>query len=623
MSGKKNKKEENSEIVDLDDLQAEDILIDGKFYQGNENILRKEGTFKWTEEMVEDFKLCRKSVLHFAEKHYYIVTLDEGKQKIQLYKYQKKLLKAFKSNRFNVILSSRQSGKTTCIAIYSLWLCCFFDDKNVTIVANKESTAKEIFSRIKMAYEQMPIYLKPAIKSWRKDGFLLQNDSAIKISTTSSAGPRGGTSNLLIIDEMAFCPPEIMKELWKSAIPIVIQSKKSQIVVISTPNGTDNKFYQLYQDSQKPNSIWNLERVDWWDVPGRDEEWKKQAIELLREEGKGEDDFEQEFGNTFLTPGRSIIDLKFLEELKQQASEPILIKDDGCYSIYQLPTPRHHYIVGVDIGEGIGRSNTVAQIYDITDLRNIQQVAVYASNTISPYHFGTRLMNLLIDWGRPPVLIENNNNGGQVIDVLHHTHNYENIVSYLMEGNSKHYKTDGRKGVHNHSNVKFNGISNFRYWSNSLKVVKFNDFETLKELYTFVKQPNATYNKKTNEDLDDRVLASIWALFILTPSIISKHFIVSEFDEQGRPLKVIAHSDNTDLIKQSPLLVGGSVQTLKRNVNVLPSVISPHNNPQVSLLQQEALDLLKWLHSDETVMPLSQPSLEGENNYEYKPIILF
>lgn len=609
-----------------EDYETEDILIDGKFYQGNENILRKDGTFKWTDEMVEDLKLCKKSILHFAEKHYHIVTLDEGKQKIQLYKYQKKLLKAFKSNRFNVVLSSRQSGKTTCIAIYALWLVCFQDDKSATIVANKESTAKEIFSRIKMAYEQMPIYLKPAIKSWRKDGFVLSNDSAIKISTTSGAGPRGGTSNLLIIDEMAFCPSEIMKELWKSAIPIVIQSKKSQIVVISTPNGTDNKFYQLYMDSQKPNSIWNLERIDWWDVPGRDEEWKKQAVELLKEEGKGEEDFEQEFGNVFLTPGRSIIDTQYLEELKGQCREPVLVKDDGCYKIYQLPKEKHNYIVGVDVGEGIGRSNTVAQIFDVTNLQDIQQVAVYASNTISPYHFGTRLMSIMLDWGRPPVLVENNNNGQQVLDVLSQTHNYENIVSYLPEGNSKHYKTENRKGIHSHTNTRYNGITNFRYWCNSLKVVKFNDFETLLELYNFVRLPNYTYTKRSDGDLDDRVFGSIWALFLLMPNLITSCFSVAEFDDQGRPCKITSLNDNTELIRQSPLLIGGTTPTLLKRVTNVSPVFMPVKNQAQDLMAQESQRLWMWLHNEayKEAAPLSNlPKIEEENLLEFQPIVIF
>lgn len=610
--------------VEIDPENPQDILVTGKFYQGNENILRKDGTFKWTPEMKEDFKLCRKSILHFAENHYYIVTLDDGKQKILLYKYQKKVLKAFKANRFNIVLSSRQSGKTTCIAIYALWLVCFHDDKSATIVANKDATAKEIFARIKMAYEQMPIYLKPAIKSWRKDGFVLSNDSAIKISTTSASGPRGGSSNLLIIDEMAFCPPEIMTELWKSAIPIIIQSKKSQIVVISTPNGTDNKFYQIYNDAQKEKSIWNLVRIDWWDVPGRDDDWKQQAIELLKSEGKGEEDFDQEFGNVFVAPGKSIIDPKLLEEYKSQCLDPILVKDDGCYKIFKLPEVGHHYIVGVDVGEGIGRSNTVAQIFDVTDLQSIEQVGLYASNTISPYHFGTRLMNLLLDWGRPPVLVENNNYGGQVLDVLYQVHNYESIVTYAQEGNSKFYKTETRKGIHSHTNTKYNGITNFRYWCNSLKAVRFFDLDTLLELYNFVRLPNYTYTKRATDNLDDRVFASIWALFLLMPQLVTSYFSVAEFDEQGRPCKIFPLHDNTNLIKQSPLLIGGPQIKFKKIINTLPVVV-PTKIDVVENLAREEASLLQWLHNEAFIQPETNSSFFDEvedSKEEYRPIIL-
>ena len=117
-----------------------DLIVSGKFFQGNENILRSNAEFKWSPEMVEELKLCIKSILHFAEKHFYIIKPDTGKEKITLYKYQKKILKAFKANRFNIVLSSRQSGKTTTITIYALWLVCFFEYKRITILANKEST---------------------------------------------------------------------------------------------------------------------------------------------------------------------------------------------------------------------------------------------------------------------------------------------------------------------------------------------------------------------------------------------------------------------------------------------------------------------------------------------------
>jgi hypothetical protein len=596
--------------LDLSNIPTEDILVDGNFFKGNENLLRGNAQMKWTPQMIEEIKTCNKKILHFAENYFYITTLDDGKQKIELRKYQKRLLKAFSTNRFNVVLSSRQSGKTTTITIYALWMVCFQNDKRITIVANKEDTAKEIFARIKMAFEQLPIWMKPSVKSWRKDGFQLENDSAITVCSTSSAGPRGSSSNLLIIDEMAHCPNDLMKELWKSAIPIISSSKKSQLVIISTPNGVDNKFYDLYKQAQEANSEWHLERVDWWEVPGRDEAWKLDAIDAIG----SKEDFDQEFGNVFHDKGKTAIDPELLEKLKQQCKDPILVMDNGDYKVFNEPNPESFYAIGVDVSEGIGRSNTVAQILDFSDLTNIKQVAIYSTNQMSPFHFGTRLMGILDDWGRPPILVENNNNGQQVLDVLCHTHNYESVVSYHFDGMSKHYNKEGRFGIHNHTNTRYRGVTNFRYWANSLKALALYDMDTLLELTNFVRHPNFTFSKRKDEDLDDRVLSLIWGLFILDPSIAPKYFNIIETDDQGRPLKMKPLVDNSDLIKKSPIFYG-QVSNFKKNNNI--------NNTNVSFvgkfdmkapltIEQETLELQRWLSHWGNVGP-EPPLVESIN----------
>ena len=963
-----------SKDEEVEEYDNEDILVDAKFYQGNENILRKDATIKWTEEMLSEVKLCAKSILHFAEKHFYIIT-EDGKKRIELYKYQKKLLKAFKSNRFNVVLSSRQSGKalglntpiptpngfvnmgdlkdgdniyglngkvytitkahdvlynrecykvtfdngeeiiadaehlwytqtktdrkrknnkegnvkttknifhtlltkdkepnhripmclngieydkkelpinpyilglwlgdgatdgsritigkrdiedtlkilknneqfkilkvqedkrgvfalnltnekrkidslhtilrlnnllgnkhipesyflssreqriellmglmdsdgyitpkghayfyntnlklvkevqklitslgykafykekkakingvecglvgsvyfkpremivklpfktsrlennlskisdsnrnqfhyikdvqkiesvpvrcitvdspdslylcgntlipthnTTTITIYALWMVCFQSDKRVTIVANKESTAKEIFARIKMAYEQLPVYLKPHIKSWRNNGLILGNDSAITISTTSSSGPRGTTSNLLIIDEMAHCPNDLMKELWKSALPIISSMKKSQVVVISTPNGVGNKFHDLYLETQTPNSDWHLEVVNWWDVPGRDEVWKEKEIRTIG----SKEDFDQEYGCVFHEPGKTVVDSEYLKELVINCTDPILVNDDGNYRIYKLPNPQSFYVIGVDVGEGIGRSNTVAQILDVSNLQNIEQVAVYATNSMSPYHFGTKLLSVLNDWGRPPILVENNNNGQQVLDVLCQTHSYENVVSYHFEGFSKHYNNANRFGIHNHTNTRYKGITNFRYWVDSLKAVRFYDKETVLELGNFIRLPNFTFAKKNEKQLDDRVFGLIWALFMLDPSLVGRYFAINELDDQGRPMKIHPFSDNADLLKASPLLIGGGASTIaKRTAGAVPYThIGGSDLMQgFDVLSEDREGLRTWLNSmeeDRMKPPFEEGNLDKSSmDTFYNPTILF
>ena len=293
--------------------------------------------------------------------------------------------------------------------------------------------------------------------------------------------------------------------------------------------------------------------------------------------------------------GTSVVDDSYLEELKAQCKDPLLVDDNGSYRVYELPQEGHLYVVGVDVGEGIGRTNSVAQVYDVTDPTAIIQVAVYANNNVSPYHFGTKVMGIMNDWGRPPCLIENNNDGKQVIDVLIHTHNYENLVTYQLDGMSKHYNNAGRYGIHSHSNTKYKGIANFRYWTNSLKAVRFYDLDTLLEMHNVVKLPNYTFGKRKTDDLDDRVLATVWGLFILDPSLAVKHFLIEEADAQGRPLK-IKHLYNNESIKNSPLLQGKISVGPKGNarVNVSPCYIGNQETAHLSDEQQ----LFIWLHQD-------------------------
>lgn len=576
-------------------------------------------------------------VIDEFENSVYVQDLNIG-DKIKTINGIEKVKNVFKTdslpvNMYDVTVNSKNhtfysngilSHNTTTITIYALWLVCFQSDKRITIVANKEATAKEIFARIKMAYEQLPIYLKPPIKSWRKDGFNLGNDSAITVSTTSSSGPRGTTSNLLIIDEMAHCPNDLMKELWKSAIPIISSMKKSQIVVISTPNGTDNKFYELYKSAQEENSEWHLEIVNWWDVPNRDEEWKRKTLALMG----SKEDFDQEYANKFHEPGKGVIDEEYLAELKASCSEPVLSLEDGAYKVFKLPNPESFYVIGVDVGEGIGRSNSVAQILDVSNLQDIQQVALFSSNNINPFHFGTRLMGILQDWGRPPILVENNNNGQQILDVLCQTHNYENVVSYHFEGFSKHYNNANRFGIHNHTNTRYKGITNFRYWVNSLKAVKLNDIETLLEIDNFIRLPNFTYSKKSDKYLDDRVFGLIWALFILDPSLVGKYFNILDIDDQGRPMKIFPISDNKEIIKNSPLLIGGGQTIVKK-----PSVNTPFSHvgdmdmaSGFDLYSDDRAALTQWLlESDgpDRMLPLKADEMDKSSMDTYHPTIVF
>jgi hypothetical protein len=507
-----------------------------QFYLGNENLPTTDAQFDYSShpEWVEDIAKSRKNILYFAENFFYIINLDQGKMKIKLHNYQRKVLRGLRDNRFVCLLASRQIGKTTLMTIYALWIACFFEDQRILVVANKEQTAINIFKRIRLAYEKLPNYLKPGTIEYGKTSMSLGNGSSIGISTTSSDAGRGDSCNVLILDELAFIDNHMVEDFWRSVYPIISSSKKSKIFVASTPNGTDNLFYDLYQGALEGNNDWHAEKVDWWEVPGRDDEWKEKTIRSLG----SKDAFDQEFGNVFLQTGESALDDTLFEAMKEECVEPKFVFDEGKYLLWDEPSKDKIYVAGVDISEGVGEAASVVQILDITDLREIKQVATYHSRIISPYNFTTKLHEILQHWGSPLALVERNNCGAQVVDQLKNVLQYENLVSYGAKiAGSKFNKI----GVQAHTNSKYKGVMNMRYWVNELKAVKIYDLKTLNELKMFVRYPNGTWAAKPGSDnWDDRVMSLIWALMILENDLVEKYFEIEQFDTNKKPLKIRA-----------------------------------------------------------------------------------
>lgn len=175
-----------------------------QFYLNNPNLPTIDAEFEYTPHMIAEIEKCSKHIIHFAENYFHIISVDEGRKKIELYMYQKKALRTIRDSRFTLLLQSRQSGKTTISTIYCLWNAIFNADQRILLVANKESTAKEIFKRIKLAYEGLPNWLKCPVKYYGMESLELINGSSIAISTTTGTAARGMSANLLFVDECDF-----------------------------------------------------------------------------------------------------------------------------------------------------------------------------------------------------------------------------------------------------------------------------------------------------------------------------------------------------------------------------------------------------------------------------------
>lgn len=356
----------------------------------------------------------------------------------------------------------------------------------------------------------------------------------------------------LVIDEMGYIQDHLIEEFWASVIPAISSSKKrsTKIFAVSTPNGASGKFYEIFTKAKEnENGEWKAEQIDWTEVPGRGKLWKRDMLEAL---GGDHELFSQEFSNNFISSGHAAIDKEMLEQYKNTVRDPIMTFEDGHYKLWKEPQEKHLYGIGVDVGEGIGKAASVVQVLDFSDLTKIEQVAVYSDNTIHPLQFAEVLYRMGNHWGRPPILIERNNIGAQVVDALVETHGYPNLVSYKQDGTEDR---EMRFGVFAHTNTKYSGVMNMRYWVNTLKTVQLYDIGTINELQTFVRYPNGTWKAKSGINIfDDRVMSLIWGLFLLEPEITERYYEILEKDEQGKPLRLQNYViDTSALFRPDPM----------------------------------------------------------------------
>ena len=507
------------------ELQAEE-----QYYLGDKTLPTAQSRYEWTEEMSEAYERCKTDIAYFAENFFVIVSA--GKRiKIPLRDYQRKFLDDTMNHKRVLALQSRQSGKSTLMTVYALWLAIFFPDQSIIICAHKGDTARMLFKRIKEAYKELPNWLKEPVIEWNKSSMSLSNGSSIVTSNTTAEGPRGNSLSCLILDEFAFVAPEIAQQFWTAVAPTLANNPDARMFVSSTPNGIGNLFHKLYDDAENGKNNFVIERVLWYDVPGRDEEWKRRTI---RDDCFGDEEiFAQEYECKFLGASNSPFPQSTFDKIKNDISDPILRDMDGYLKIWQLPENDRVYVMGVDTSEGVGLDSSVVQVLDITDLNRIEQVACYENNRIDPTAFTEVVEEIAKMYGRPVMAVERNGCGGQVCDRLYIDKAYPHFVCFGNDANKK-----SRAGVNSSQNTKGPAVTNMKYWLSDKKQVIIHDSAFLDSLYHFVRKPTGKWEAETNFH-DDLEMALTWALFPLHRDLVRTYFTVVGELENGKPERVM------------------------------------------------------------------------------------
>ena len=513
-----------------------------KYLNNNEN-LPINVEIKYTAEDLEELRKCKEDVIYFAENYFFIRVLDKGRQKIALHPCQKRLIKKIVANRRTISCASRQTGKTTIMTIVCLWYALFNTDYEIGILANKEVQAKEILDRIKLAYEEIPNFIKAGVWTFSQEIIKLTNGSKIYVSTTSGTSLRGKSVNLVFVDEFAFVPPEIADAFFKSVIPVLSSGENTKLVIASTPAGVLNKYYKLYSDAEAGRSNWAWDKMYWHELPNRDDKWKQDQLEAI---GYDMDLWNQEYDIMFLEDGTSAINLQLLEKFKNGCGPVEFSYDNGDYKIWVEPKENRIYSIGVDAAEGVGQDYSVAQILDVTDPTDIIQCAIFASNRLQPYVFAEKLNQIIRSWGRPFLCIESNKEGSQVIDALYQVHNYDNIITVTMKNDVR--GAYQKMGIFCHGNSKSKGITHMKYMVETKQAVKFNDLQTVKEFETFVRTGQKKWEARKGFH-DDRVMSLLWGLYLLERETSEKYLNVLDYDDAGLPSKI--SDPNQELANQS------------------------------------------------------------------------
>ena len=453
-------------------------------YLGNPNLKKANTPIEFTKEHVAEFIKCKKDPVYFAENYVKIVSLDEGLVPFSMYKFQKKLIRNFHNNRFNICKMPRQTGKSTTCVSYLLHYAVFNDNVNIGILANKAATARELLGRLQTAYENLPKWMQQGIIAWNKGSLELENGSKILAASTSASAVRGMSFNIIFLDEFAFVPNHIADSFFASVYPTITSGKSTKVIIVSTPHGM-NHFYRMWHDAERNRNEYVATEVHWSEVPGRNAKWKKQTIANTSEE-----QFRVEFECEFLGSVDTLISVSKLKTLVY--NDPI--KRNAGLDIYENPKEDHNYIITVDTARGIDGDYSAFIVFDITNFP-YRVVAKYKNNEIKPMLYPSIIHDIAKAYNYAYTLIEVNDIGDQVASILFFDLEYENVLMCAMRGRAGQIVGSGfsgkksQLGVRMTSAVKKLGCSNLKTLLEDDKLMTV-DYDIIAELTTFVQRKN-------------------------------------------------------------------------------------------------------------------------------------
>jgi hypothetical protein len=503
-------------------------------YLGNLNLKPVNTEIQFTQEQVEEYIKCSQDPIYFIEKYIKIINLDLGLVPFELYDFQKKIVSTIHNNRFTIAKLPRQCGKSTTVVSYILHYILFNKEVNVGILANKEKIARDLLSKIKTAYENLPKWLQQGVGEWNKGSIILENGSRVIAAATSASAIRGGSYNLILLDEFAHIPANIADDFYSSAYPTITSGKTTKLVIVSTPLGL-NMYYRLWTEATEGRNKFVPIEANWWDVPGRDEHWKKETIL-----NQGEEKFRQEFECDFIGSANTLISSSKLKTLTYKAP---IYKDANGLKIYEDPISNHTYVMVVDTCRGSGLDYHAFVVFDITKVP-YKVVATFRNNELSPVVYPNVIYPVASKYANAFILVEINDIGAQVAEILHNELEYDNVLMATVRGR-KGQTLDGgfggsdiQLGLRTTKAVKRLGCSLLKSFIEDDKLL-FEDYDILQELVSFVSKSRSF--EAEHGHTDDLIMCMVLFSWLTTQSyfkdLVNLDIRKQVFDEKLKELE--------------------------------------------------------------------------------------
>jgi len=350
---------------------------------------------------------CKQDPVYFMKKYYTIQHPTRGRMIFNLYPFQEKVLRLFQRHDYTIINKSRQLGISTLTSAFSLWMMLFEQDKNVLVLATTQATAKNMVTKVRFAYDNLPTWMQMPVLEHNRLSLRLKNGSQIKAVSAATDSARSEAVSLLIIDEAAFI--DRIEDIFTAAQQTLATG--GRCLALSTPNGVGNWFHKEFSRAQNGENKFTPIALPWTVHPERNQEWRDEQEATL-----GKRNAAQECDCDFTTSGNTFLEPETLNWYQlNTVREPLERRDmNQSYWLWDYPNSMATYMVVADVARGDGLDYSA---FHVIETDTMTQVAEF-KDQLSTKDFARKLVSVAIEWNNAMLVVENANIGWDVVTTI-------------------------------------------------------------------------------------------------------------------------------------------------------------------------------------------------------------